>query len=482
MTARPPDAPGGSTGEPAAPSAGDEAPDAERRQFFRRFAGEVVTAATSVFGAAAALQQESADTARRLLDPAAPGMAGTLGGPGSPLVAGVTGGALGATTRTGTGEATGFRTAYRWDDDVCRVVDQRRLPAALVDFEVRGVADAVTAIRDRVVVGAGAEAQVAAIALALTAARARSTRPLARRATIRGGAGALVAARPGSAVLAAAVGRVRAQYEVLPEDADGDLVALALRAAAESVVIDAAAAHGAIAELGAGALPAAPGRALRVLLHGPAGTLGGGQFGTGAAAVLAAHHAERPVEVVVPELRPGLEGARVVAWELVQAGLRPVVVPDAAGPGLVAAAEVDVVVAGADRIALTGDVLGTAGGYALALAAARAGVPFVGCAPTAAIDPTAADRSALAAEDGRPLEVLRLDGRALAPDGATARHPRQDVVPAALVSALVTERGLLRAPWGPALAGVTGMAIGDAGDEPGAGASAGDDHAKAQAG
>lgn len=461
MTARASDAPGDPVGGPVDPPAGtpgvsatpagdpaaaDNPADAERRRFFRRFAGEVVTAATSVFGAAAALQQESADTARRLLGPAGPGMAGPLGGPParSPAAARTPHEAIG-------GAATGFRTAFRWDDDVCRVVDQRHLPLALVDFEVRGVADAVTAIRDRAVVGAGAEAQVAAIALALTAARARASRPLARRATIRGGAGALLGARPGSALLATAVRRVQAQFDVLPDDAEGDLIAAALRAAAETIVHDLAAAHGAIAEHGAAALPASPDRALRVVVHGPTGTLGGGQFGTAVAAVLAAHHAERPLEVVVPELRPGLEGARVVAWELVQAGVRPVVVPDAAAPGLVAAGEADVVLAGADRISLAGDVLGTAGGYPLALAAARAGVPFVVCAPTMTVDAAAADRSALAAEEGRPMEVLRLDGRPVVPDGATARYPRQDVVPAAFVSALVTETGVLRAPYGPAL-------------------------------
>lgn len=430
MTDRPTDSPGGSPADPG------------RRLFFRRFAGEVVTAASSVFGAAAALQQESATAARGLLAPEPVGA-----GPGArPSAAG-----------SGTA-AMGFRTAFRWDDEVCRVVDQRQLPGALVDLEVRGVADAVNAIRDRAVVGAPAEAQVAAIALALTAARAREARPLARRATIRGGAGALLAARPGSAALAAAVGRLRARYEALPDDAPGERVASELRAEAEAVILEAFAAHGAIAEHGAAALPVPGDRPLRVLSHGSTGTMGGGQFGTALAAVFAIHHAERAIEVLVPEGRPGLEGARVAAWELAQAGVRVTVVPDAAGPGLIADGDADVVVVGADRVSAAGDVLGTVGGYPLALAAARAGVPFVVFAPTSAIDPGTADGAGLVPEEGRASDVLRIDGRLVAAEGAAGRTPRQDITPADLVSAFVTEEGTLRAPFGPALAAAVAAA------------------------
>lgn len=441
MTDQPTEPPGDHPGEPPA--------DPGRRLFFRRFAGEVVTAATSVFGAAAALQQESTEAARGLL--------GSEGGATTTRRASARGSRL-TTPGVGTNAAAGFRTAFRWDDDVCRVVDQRQLPAALADVEVRGVADAVNAIRDRVVVGAPAEAQVAAIALALTAARAQESRPLARRATIRGGAGALVAARPGSAALAAAVGRVRARFEALPADAAGADITAELRAEAEAIVLEALAAHGAIAEHGAAALPAPDDRALRVLAHGSTGTMAGGQYGTALAAVLAIHHAERTVEVLVTEARPGLEGARVAAWELAQAGMRVTVVPDAAAPGLLADGYADVVVLGADRVSAGGDVLGTVGAYPLALAAARAHVPLVVFAPTSAIDLAATDRSALVPEEGRGAEVLRIDGRQVAADGAAGRNPRQDVTPADLVSAIVTEEGVLRAPFGPALAAAVAAA------------------------
>jgi len=438
------------TDQPTEPPA-----DPGRRLFFRRFAGEVVTAATSVLGAAAALQQESADTAREMLAPgtaASPQAARHVGG------AAPQGASAAAMSGATTGTAAGFRSAFRWEDDVCRVVDQRHLPDALVNFDVKGTADAVNAIRDRVIVGAAAEAQVAAIALVLTVARARVARPLARRAMVRGGATALLSARPASAALAAAVGRIRARYEAFPEDADGDTVAAELRAEAEAIVFEALSDHGAIAEHGAGAFPALADRALRILSHGSTGTMSGGQFGTALAAVLAAHHAGRAVEVVVTESRPGLEGARVAAWELVQAGVRVTVVPDAAAPALIAEGEADIVVTGADRVAANGDVVATTGAYALALAAAHAGIPFVVFAPTTAVDLATTDGAAAPVEEWRSGEIVRFDGRQVAADGATGSAPRQDRTPADLVSAIVTEEGVLRRPLGPALAAAVASA------------------------
>ncbi len=425
--------------------------DPGRRLFFRRFAAEAVTAATSVLGAASVLQAESAEAARGLLGPGPLTGARAAGG-------GAAGGAGTGAQALNRAGAAGYRTAFTWDDDVCRVVDQRRLPGALVDFEVKGTADAVNAIRDRVVVGAAAEAQVAAIALALTALRARASRPLARRATIRGGANALIAARPGAAAVAAAVGRVRARYEALPADADGEFVASELQAEADTIVFEAMHDHGALAEHGAAALPVPPDRALRVLLHGSSGTMAGGQFGSAQAAVLTLHHAGRMVETLVTEARPGLEGARVAAWELAQAGVRVTIVSDAGAPSLLAGHEADVVLVVADRVAANGDVVATAGAYPLALAAARAGVPFVVFAPTTAVDLATPDGPSATVEEWRAGEILRFEGRVVAADGASGRAPRQDRTSAELVSAIVTEEGVLRPPYGDALAAAVAAA------------------------
>jgi methylthioribose-1-phosphate isomerase len=128
------------------------------------------------------------------------------------------------------------------------------------------------------------------------------------------------------------------------------------------------------------------------------------------------------------------------------------VVPDAAAPALIAEGGADIVVAGADRVAANGDVVATTGAYALALAAAHAGIPFVVFAPTTAVDLATADGAAAPVEEWRSGEIVRFDGRQVAADGATGSAPRQDRTPADLVSAIVTEEGVLRRPLGPALA------------------------------
>ena len=408
--------------------------DPDRRRFFRRFAGDVVTSVGSVLGAAQTLQQQSADAARELLagDP--------LATSGPPVE-------VDAST-------AGYRAPFRWDPDegVCRVIDQRRLPDVLVELELRGAADVVGAINDGALNGSPAQAQVAAVMLAVVAGRSRTSRPFARRATIRGAANALRTTRPGSAAMAAALDRMLARLELAGSDADGDAVADALRLEAEAIVQEASSDHGALVTLGLGALPGAPDEPLHVLVAGTTGAMGGGQFGTALNVMTVAHHAGRPVHVLVAETRPGFVGSRIAAWELSQAGVPYAIVTDAAAPACVAEGEVAAVLVGADRIAANGDVIAPAGTYALALAAADAGVPLLVFAATTTIDPATPSGEEATIEEGRPGPVMRVAGTRIVPEGSRIRNPVQDLTPAALVGALVTEEGVLRAPYPPAIA------------------------------
>ena len=149
----------------------------------------------------------------------------------------------------------GYRTPLRWEGDVCRVVDQRRLPDVLVEIDVEGAGDGVAAIRDEAIVGSAAQAQLAAVTLALTAGRTRTHRPFARRATIRGAANALKNVRPGSAAMHATVHRMLAVEEALGIEAEGDALAEAMHAEAEAILREATDAHGAVVELALAALP-----------------------------------------------------------------------------------------------------------------------------------------------------------------------------------------------------------------------------------
>lgn len=433
-------------------------PDPNRRRFFRQFAGEVVTSVGSALGAAQTLQQVSAEAARDLLGPSSTSMADALGGTAAP--AGVPVGTSGLTTATGEPDAATavWRAPFRWDDEVCRVVDQRRLPDTLVDLELRSAGDTVNAIADGAVVGSAVQAQVAAVALAILAENASGSRAFARRATIRGAANAMRLTRPGSAPMAAALDRMLALLELLGLDAGGEHVAGGLKAEAERIIAEAVDDHGALVGHVLSILPGAPDEPLHVLVAGSTGAMGGGQFGTALSAVQTVHHSGRPIHALVTEGRPGLEGSRVAAWELRQAGVPHAVVTDGAAPGCIAAGEVRVVLVGADRIAANGDVVVTAGAYPLALACAATDTPFIVCAATNALDLSVADGAHAEIEEGRPGLVLRAGGARVAPEGTQVRNPLQDLVTADLVTAIVTETGVLRAPYGPAIAAAVATA------------------------
>jgi eIF-2B alpha/beta/delta-like uncharacterized protein len=410
-------------------------PDPDRRRFFRQFAGDMASSVGSVLGAAQLLQRESADAARELLG-------------GEPLLP-----AEGSETLIERDAATAvWRAPFRWDGDVCRIVDQRRLPDVLVDIEIRGAAEAVTAINEGSLVGAPVQAQVAAVTLAMIAAHSAMSRPFARRATLRGAANALRLARPGSAPMAASLDRMLAVLDEQGLDAEGSAVAAAMADEAARIIGETVEDHGALVGhlLGEG-IPPITGEAaeapLRVLVAGSTGAMGGGQFGTALSAMQTAHHAGRAIHALVPEGRPGLEGARIAAWELRQAGVPHEVMTDAAAPGHIAGGEVGAVLVGADRIAANGDVVALVGAYPLALAAHEAGVPFLVCATTTAIDPALASGDAATLEKGRPGPVLRLAGGRVVPEGTAVRNRLQDLVPAGLVTAIVTEGGVLRGPF-----------------------------------
>jgi methylthioribose-1-phosphate isomerase len=412
-------------------------PDPTRRLFFRQFARDAVTSVGSVLGAAQTLQQTSADAARELLGTDAP--ADPPAGGSAVTTSGVE---MDAAT-------AGWRAPFRWDGDVCRIVDQRRLPDVLVDLEIRGAGDAVGAINEGALVGSAVQAQVAAVTLAIVGAKTVRSRAFARRATIRGAASALRLTRPGSAQMVAALDRMLALLDELGLETEGDRVAAELAAEAERIIGEAIEDHGLLVGHVLEVLPGAADAPLHVLVAGHTGAMGGGQFGTALSAVQTVHHTGRPVHALLPEGRPGLEGARVAAWELRQAGVPHAVVTDAAAPACIANGEVEAVLVGADRIAANGDVVAPAGAYPLALACAAAAVPFIVCAATTVLDPDVATGGEATIEEGRPGMVLRAAGTRIAPEGTQIRNPLQDLVPAGLVTAIVTEAGVLRAPYGP---------------------------------
>ncbi len=416
--------------------------DLGRRKFFRTFAGELLQTAATVAGAAQALQRASAEAASSLLDPEA------------------------AVTRLDSDPEgdraigpTGFRTAFREDAGVLYLIDQRRLPDALVEHPCRSAGEVAHAIREMIVRGAPAIGQAAGIGLALTADRIRASRPYARRATLRGSANALINARPTAVNLRWAIERLMARYTEIGElSEDGDAIADAIRSEADAIVLEATTDHGRLASFGLEILPAPDDRPVRILTHCNTGPLACGQFGTALGVVQAAYHAERAVHVWVDETRPYLQGARLTTWELAQAGVPHALIPDVAAGHLMARGEVDVILVGGDRVAANGDTANKVGTYTLAVLAARHGIPFYVCAPTSSVDLATPDGSSIVIEERPPDEVLEIRGIRIAPSGTPVRNPAFDVTPAELISGIVTEEGIIRAPFEAGLREATGTA------------------------
>ena len=315
-----------------------------------------------------------------------------------------------------------------WVDGAIAMVDQTALPA-LRQVTVESVDALIDAIQRLVVRGAPALGVAGAFGVALAA---RSQRGAALAAT----AARLAAARPTAVNLGVGVARA------MSAAADGPAAVLAAACAVRDE--DVAACH-AIGERGAALLGelCAPGP-LRLHTHCNAGALACVEWGTALGVVRSLHEAGRVSSVVVDETRPLLQGSRITAVELAALGIPHRVVVDGAGPSIIARGLVDAVVVGADRIAANGDVANKIGTFPLALAAARAGVPFLVAAPESTVDAATPHGAAIEIEERDAEEVLAVRGVRMAPEDSAAWNPAFDVTPHDLVTAVVTERRVWR--------------------------------------
>ncbi|MDA1003734.1 MAG: S-methyl-5-thioribose-1-phosphate isomerase, partial [Chloroflexi bacterium] len=229
---------------------------------------------------------------------------------------------------------------------------------------------------------------------------------------------------------------------------DGDAARGAVVAAARRIHSDQVEADRRMAA--AGAVLIAPGS--RVLTHCNTGPLATGGLGTALGVIIAAHRDGRVRSVFVDETRPRLQGSRLTAWELGQHDVPYQLIADGAAASAMAAGKVAAVFVGADRIAANGDVANKIGTYALAIVARHHDVPCYVVAPVSTIDTATPAGAEIPIEERAEDEVLRIDQHAIAPADAHAFNPAFDVTPADLVSAIVTERGVLRPPYAPAIA------------------------------
>ena len=351
----------------------------------------------------------------------------------------------------------GFKT-LEWRDGALWLLDQRKLPGRVEEVRVQTAAEAARAIREMVVRGAPAIGCAAAYGTALAARESvRADDPDGAFAAASEG---LRAARPTAVNLRWALERLsRKRNELLARGASHGAVADALLEEAHRVLAEDLAACRAIGRNGAQLVPDGRG----ILTHCNAGGLATSGYGTALGVVRAALESGKTCAVYADETRPWLQGARLTAWELLQDGIPVTLLPDVAAASLLGSGKVGCVVVGADRIARNGDTANKVGTYPLALAAKAAGVPFFVAAPLSTVDLRAATGREIPIEERGPDEVTHIAGARVAAEGVRVFNPAFDVTPAALVSAIVTERGVARPPYEESLAGLSLTDRGNAG-------------------
>ncbi len=329
--------------------------------------------------------------------------------------------------------------ALRWvdgqDSPAIEVLDQTRLPAAETVLTCTDVPQLVDAIKRLAVRGAPLLGVAGAYGVALAAARGDDV--LAAAAELSG-------ARPTAVNLAWGVSRALAAWRTTVErtgPVPGTITpAQAALAEARAIAEADAAASAAMAEHGLELV----GPGARILTHCNTGSLVSAGEGTAFAVILAAHRAGRLAKLWIDETRPLLQGARLTAWEAGRAGIEHAILADSAAASLLASGQVDLVLTGADRIAADGSVANKVGTYGLALLARQHDVPFVVVAPVSTVDLSTPDGAAIEVEFRADEEVARLAGHPVAPAGTRAWNPAFDVTPPSLITAIVTERGLLK--------------------------------------
>jgi methylthioribose-1-phosphate isomerase len=318
-----------------------------------------------------------------------------------------------------------FPSAIEWRDDHLEVIDQTVLPGRLEVLKLASSGDVVDAIRRMAVRGAPAIGVCGGFGVVLGLDEGIPLSTLVAQ---------IGSARPTAVNLRWAVERVARAA------ADGSRSSALAEAIA--VLSEDREACRRIGEFGRAELASVR----RVLTHCNTGRLATAGIGTALGVVYAKVEAGEPVEVIATETRPALQGARLTAWELTQAGIPVTLISDAASGAALASGRVDAVIVGCDRVARNGDVANKIGTYTLAVLARTAGVPFYVAAPMSSFDPNTPDGGAIPIEERSPDEVRRVGSETISPD-VDVWNPAFDVTPADLVTAFITDVGVLHPPF-----------------------------------
>ncbi|HTX93090.1 MAG TPA: S-methyl-5-thioribose-1-phosphate isomerase [Anaerolineales bacterium] len=326
-----------------------------------------------------------------------------------------------------------------------KLIDQRHLPGRFDLVACKDYRQVEKAIKDMTVRGAPAIGAAAAFGLALAACESKARQSADLLADLEEAASVLRAARPTAVNLAWAVDRVMAEARKQAGGCRVDELRKAVLSEAQDLADEDVEVNKRMAANGATLIDDGD----TIIHHCNTGALAVVDWGTALGVIRTAHEQGKRVHVLVDETRPRLQGARLTAWELEQYGIPYEIISDNMAGHFLHTGQVQKVFFGGDRVAANGDVANKVGTYMLALAAHDNGVPAYSVVPTSTIDLSIADGSLIPIEERDPGEVLdiQLHGERVTPKNAKARNPSFDVTPARLLTALVTENGIVYPPF-----------------------------------
>ena len=332
-----------------------------------------------------------------------------------------------------------------WTDAGVVMIDQRKLPAEETFITCRDYHEVADAIRTMVIRGAPAIGCAAAMGVAIGVLKASDDNMDAEFEQV---CDVLAATRPTAVNLFWAIERMRLLYQGQRDSgASPSAIRQSLIAEAERVLREDIASNEALGRHGAALLPAGG----TVMTHCNAGALATGGYGTALGVIRAAVEEGNPLNVLANETRPFMQGSRLTVWELQQDHIPVKLLTDSMAGHLMRRGKVQAIVVGADRIAANGDVANKIGTYSLAVLAKENGIPFYVAAPTSTVDLNLPSGDEIPIEERSPDEVTQIRGHQIAPVETEVWNPAFDVTPNRYVAAIVTEQGVARDPYVPAL-------------------------------
>ncbi len=339
--------------------------------------------------------------------------------------------------------------SIEWLGNKVRFIDQTELPLNEVYFETSELSvltDAIIALKVR---GAPLLGIAAAYGILLGVQSGKYSNKEKILQLFEGSAAAIASTRPTAKNLFWALERMRNILRLYSHE-NGETLFEMLETEAKAIHAEDDRMCEAIGKLGAGVIP----DDAKILTHCNTGALATGGIGTAFGVIVTAHNAGKKLSVYVGETRPLLQGARLTMWELQNAGIPSTLIADNAAAWTIKSKKIDVIIVGADRIAMNGDTANKIGTYNLALLAKEHNIPFYVAAPTSTIDLSIQNGDMIAIEERNAGEIINGFGRQIAPKDTKVFSPAFDVTPHELISAIITEKGIVRFPFDRSLSAV----------------------------